>query len=191
MSAPKVLLLGLTCPTEAEATRCYEIAERFLAGQKFSVYRLDALSPLRLLQHSAHKLFALTDPGDPYEPTRFASDKVFQEMVLTLYEMELGPALRQRINRMLAQSWSGPVAIITTDARNKVFVTMRELGYKFLRIGHPNPHEHHSCKEDHLVDENILIPWENYKKAPRRSVEAAVEKLAKHAKAATIGITAR
>ena len=168
-------LIGFVCQNDKEASLCYRVANDFLLKKGFSVYRVDVLYPLRLLQAYAHGLFNLPRCGDPMEPAAFETDEQFQEAIVNLYELNLGPALKERIHQMTESYWVRPVALITTDARNKTFHSMKRIGYKFIRIEAGKSEDRLHRKEANFVEEDCLVKREDFQKNPKESVAKALK----------------
>ncbi len=180
----KTCLVGFICHSPAEQNKCFEIAERFFDARGVRIFRRDALYPARATQKVIHAMLGLPDPGNTADPQTFALDEHFFHYFLELYEARhLGAYLKNCIQQIQRAHGECPVAVITTDARNKVSSTMRELGYAIVRLEPPVPFEREEVRYENVIEEDYCIARKDFSKKPKAIITAILEKIIKDKRA--------
>jgi|GEM_PF-4478524 len=174
----KRLLVGFACPDDQSREKCFKIAERFLDKLGYCVFRHDALYPLRFAQKQLYWSLGLSHCGEPLEPVRFHTDNQFMDFMLEIFEQDLGPALKNKVEIASLLNEEYRVAVITTDPRSKIYNTMKKLGYFFVRVERPERDSREKFPDAEIA-EDCLIGWRDFRKAPKHSVEEALLKIIK------------
>jgi len=170
-------LVGFVTDSDKEAKTCFETAKKFFENRDCSVYKCDALYPFRMIQDRAYRALGLKSPGDPYEAVGFSINEAFREALFEEFELQLGQVLVENVRRMMRQAWSRPVAIITTDCQNRVYNSMRSIGYSIIRIEPAGAYQLNMKHHEQTVEEDYLVKRSDFKAGASRAVIKPLAKI--------------
>lgn len=125
------LRISFVGPSGVGKSTAFGLAKEVLEARSFEVVRRDVALPLRQIQNFAYDVFDKASPGEADVPETFKQDGALLQALARHFEADLGPAFSKRMDRLTG---ANNVAVINTDCRNNTYLTLKALGFKFVRI---------------------------------------------------------